>query len=58
MKLDGYIFTRIGIPDPAEKEYYLEKGAMIEAKYGVPSKAPASIYQRMEDYFGRTQNQS
>ena len=58
MHPEGYIFTRIGVPDPSQNDYYLQGGVMIEAKNWAGSSEPASIYQRMEDYFGRTKNQS
>jgi hypothetical protein len=58
MRFEGYIFTRIGTPDPSSKDHYISNGVMVEAKEKVDLPESACIYQRMEDYFGRTKNQS
>ena len=54
----GFIFVRNGVPKIADNEWFSHMGEMFFADLWSAELGDVSIYRKMDDYFGRTEDQN
>lgn len=52
----GFIFVRNGIPKVADSEWFLHMGEMLFSDLWSDWLGDVSIYRKLDDYFGRTED--